>query len=253
MPDVSTPKKLREFCINHEQNGGVGLLISGGSTKSGRVPLEPFLDTMRWVKEHTSLILNLHTGMLSRKEAESVAATGVDIVSVDLIGSDETLNMVYGLDVSILEYGATLRYLVDGGAYVAPHVCVGLHYSEIKGERVALEIAAEVKPETVVLISFIPTVGTPMSDLLPPSIDNVAGLISEAVELCRDSEISLGCMRSRGNKVDLDWKAIEAGASRITLVSRSTEERAKKAGYIIEKIEGCCATPRSFDPVLLRA
>jgi uncharacterized radical SAM superfamily protein len=152
-----------------------------------------------------------------------------------------------------LEYGATLRYLVDGGANVAPHVCVGLHYGEIKGERIALEMAAEVKPETVVFISFIPTVGTPMSDLLPPSIETVAGLVSEAAKLCRDSEISLGCMRSRGYKDELDWKAIEAGASRIALASQSTEKRAKKAGYIIEKLEGCCATPRSFDPVLLRA
>jgi uncharacterized radical SAM superfamily protein len=249
---VSTPKKLRDFCINHENRGGVGLLISGGSNKQGRVPLGPFLDTIKWVKDHTSLILNLHTGMLTRDEAESVAATGIDIVSVDLIGSGETLRMVYGLDASVFEYGATLRYLVDGGANVAPHICVGLHYSEVKGERIALEMAAEVKPETVVFISFIPTVDTPMSNLLPPSVETVAGLISEASELCRGSEFSLGCMRSRGYKAELDWKAIEAGASRIALASRITEKRAEKAGYSIEKFDSCCATPRNFDKVLLR-
>jgi uncharacterized radical SAM superfamily protein len=252
MPDVSTPKKLREFCINHEQSGGVGLLISGGSTKKGRVPLKPFLDTMRWVKDHTSLILNLHTGMLNEEEAADVAATAVDIVSVDLIGSEDTLKMVYGLDSCVMEYGATLRYLIDGGANVAPHVCVGLHYGEVKGERIALKMAAEVKPETVVFISLIPTMGTPMSDVLPPSVETVTGLIREATEICRGSEISLGCMRSRGYKTELDWKAIEAGASRIALASRSTEKRANEAGYCIEKLDGCCATPRRFDPVLLR-
>jgi len=252
MPNVSTPEKLREFCLNHEKNEGVGLLISGGSTKQGRVPLKPFLDTMRWVKDHTSLILNLHTGMLNKEEAEAVAATGVDIVSVDLIGSDETLNIVYGLDASVSDYGATLGYLVDYGANVAPHICVGLHYGEVKGERKALEMAAEVKPETVVFISLIPTVDTPMDDVPPPSVETVAGLISEAAILCRGSEISLGCMRSRGYKTELDWQAIEAGASRIALASRRTEKRAELAGYNIEKFDGCCATPKSFDQVLLR-
>ncbi len=252
MPDVSAPEKLRDFCVRHEAGGGVGLLISGGSTRQGRVPLEPFLDTIRWVKDHTGLILNLHTGMLSRDEAETVASTGVDIVSVDLVGSDDTLRMVYGLDADVDEYGATLRNLVDGGANVAPHVCVGLHYGEVKGERKALELAAGVKSETVVFISLIPTADTPMADVAPPSVEVVAGLISEAVTVCRGSDISLGCMRSRGYKTELERAAIEAGAKRIALASRSTEKRAIDAGYQIQKRDGCCATPRRFDDRLLR-
>ena len=251
MPDVSSPKKLREFCVIHEENGGVGLLISGGSTNEGKIPLEPYLSTIRWIKDNTHLILNLHTGMLNEAEAERVAATGVDTVSVDLVGSDETLKKVYGLNTGVREYNATLRYLVESGVKVAPHICVGLHYGEIKGERYALELAAEAESEVVILISLIPTSDTPMEKAKPPSIEAIIKVISEAKEICNNSEIGLGCMRYRGYKTELEWAAIKAGASRIALASKSTERRATEAGYRVKKLNGCCSTPKKFDPLLL--
>jgi uncharacterized radical SAM superfamily protein len=251
MPDVSTPKKLREFCITHEGNGGVGLLISGGSTKEGKIPLEPYLNTIRWIKDNTHLILNLHTGMLNKSEAEKISATGVDMVSVDLVGSDDTLKEVYGLQTGAKEYNATLRYLVDFGANVAPHICIGLHYGEVKGERYALELAAEAESEVVILISLIPTSDTPMEKAKPPSIESITKVISEAKEVCKTSEIGLGCMRYRGYKTDLEWAAIKSGVSRIALASKSTERRATEAGYRVKKLNGCCSTPKNFDPFLL--
>lgn len=253
MPDTSTPEKLKEFCVKHEANGGVGLLISGGSTSDGKVPLSPFLETMRWVKENTDLVINLHTGMLTRSEAEDIASTGVDIASVDLVGSQETLKKVYGLDASLKEYGDTLIHLKDGGVpYVAPHVCVGLHYGEVLGESKAIELAAEVKPETIVFISLIPTADTPMADVAPPSVDDIIGLIKEAKEKSPVSDISLGCMRSRSYKAELEWKAIDAGVDRLALASRRTEKRALENGYTVQKLDSCCATPRSMDNRLLR-
>jgi len=253
MPDVSTPAKLRAYCIKHEENGGVGLLISGGSTSEGTVPLTPFLDTIRWIKENTDLLLNIHTGMLNKEEAEAVASTGVDVVSVDLVGSEDTLRQVYGLDKSIEAYDATLVNLVDGGANVAPHICVGLHYGEIKGEKKAIELAAEVRPESVVFISLIPTTGTLMENVQPPKVKTITDLISIAGKKCSESEIGLGCMRSRSYKTELEWGAIKAGAKRIALASRSTEHRALEAGYGILKLDGCCATPKKYDSLLLRA
>ena len=253
MPDTSTPEKLKEFCVKHDASGGVGLLISGGSTKEGRVPLKPFLDTMRWVKDNTDLVINLHTGMLNKGEAEEIASTGVDIASVDLVGSQETLREVYGLDVPLKDYGDTLINLRDGGVpYVAPHVCVGLHYGKVKGERRAVEFAAEIEPETIVFISFIPTADTPMADVPPPSVEDIVSLIKEAKAASPASDISLGCMRSRSYKTELEWKAIEAGANRIALASRSTEKKALEHGYTVQKLDSCCATPRNLDYRLLR-
>jgi uncharacterized radical SAM superfamily protein len=251
MPDVSSPKKLKEYSIKHMNNEGVGLLISGGSTSEGKVPLKPFLDSIKWIKENTNLILNLHTGILNKKEAEAIASTEIDVVSVDLVGSEDTLKSVYGLDISLDEYEDTLGNLIDGGAKVAPHICVGLHYGSIKGEIKALELAASIKPETVILISLMPTVNTPMAKVKPPTIEMITELIYEAKKVCKDSEVGLGCMRSRGYKTELEWAAIEAGASRITLASRSIEQKAIEFGFHVVKLESCCSVPRKYDSVFL--
>jgi uncharacterized radical SAM superfamily protein len=248
MPDVSTPGKLKNFCVEHERGGGVGLLVSGGSTLDGRVPLKRFLPTLAWVKENTGLVLNLHTGMLDVSEAEEVASTGADIVSVDMVGSEETLRDVYGLKASVKEYGDTLTNLRDAGApSVAPHICVGLHYGEVKGEHKALEQSLSIEPEVIVFLGLIPTVDTPMSVVEPPAIDEIVGLIEESKRLSPSTEVSLGCMRSRGYKKELEWKAIEAGADRVALASRSTESRALEEGYQIKRFDGCCATPRALE------
>ncbi|MBN2334442.1 radical SAM protein [Candidatus Bathyarchaeota archaeon] len=248
MPDVSSPDRLRRFCVDHEATGGVGLLVSGGSTREGRVPLKRFLSTLRWVKENTGLIVNLHTGMLDAAEAEEVASTGVDIVSVDMVGSDETLRKVYGLRASVDEYGETLTTLREAGApSIAPHICVGLHYGELRGERRALQQALAIEPEVVVFLGLIPTKETPMEDVSPPPVDAIVGLMRESKRLSPGTEVSLGCMRSRGYKTELEWGAIEAGADRVALASRSTEARAVEAGYEVVRLNGCCATPRSLE------
>jgi uncharacterized radical SAM superfamily protein len=252
MYDVNTPKKLRDFCIKHESNGGVGLLISGGSTKEGKVPMEPFLPTLRWVKDNTGLILNLHTGMLNKREAENIASTGIDVISIDLVGSEETLRQVYRLNTSVEEYMGTLIHLKDAGIpFLAPHVCIGLHFGEIMGEYKALEMAASVEPEVIVLTSIIPTVGTPMENVHIPMENTIVDLIYEAKKLSPDSDVSLGCMRSRDNKIEIEKSAIRAGVARVALASRSTENWALDQGYKIKRLNGCCVVPRSKEKLIL--
>ncbi|MBL7167309.1 radical SAM protein [Candidatus Bathyarchaeota archaeon] len=254
MADVSTPEKLKQFCVGLEARGGAGLLVSGGSTLEGRVPLRPFLPTLEWVKENTDLIVNLHTGMLDMDEAEEIAATGVDIVSVDVVGSDETLKEVYGLDASVEDYGDTLKYLEEAGVpTVAPHVCVGLHFGELRGELRSLDIIGHIDPEVIVFLGLIPTPGTEMADVPPPEIDDVIEIIAAAVERFPRAAVSLGCMRSRQDKEEMERRAIEAGASRIAVASRSTLEWARERGYAVKVIDGCCTIPERLEGRALRS
>ena len=243
MPDVSSPSKLKEFCINLEKEDGVGLLVSGGSTRDGKVPVEPFLGTLKWVKDNTDLIINLHTGIISRDEAKQIAAAGIDVASVDVVGSGDTLSQVYGVQYSVEKYFDSIRNLRGEGVCVAPHICVGLHYGEIRGELKALELVSEIKPETLVLISLIPTPRTPMEDVTPPSPDVMAKIIKEARRLCPESELSLGCMRSRDNKADIEIESIKTGVTRMAMASRSTERWAIAHGFKVDRIDGCCAVP----------
>ncbi|HUS78825.1 MAG TPA: radical SAM protein [Patescibacteria group bacterium] len=253
MPNVDTPEKLREFSLKLEASEGTGLLVSGGSTPDGKVPLDGFISTLRWIKENTSLIVNLHTGLLSWEQAEELASTGADIASVDVIGSPDTIRDVYGLDATVDDYSETLHALVDAGVpQVAPHICVGLDFGRTKGELRALELCAEIEPEVIVLLGLIPTSGTPMADVTPPSMDDIVKIASEARRISPSSEVSLGCMRSRTDKAELEWMAIESGVSRVALPARATVAKAKELGYTVKTINGCCTIPRSLEERALR-
>ena len=158
------------------------MLVSGGSTLEGKVPLDPFIPTLRWIKENTDLILNIHTGLVNREEAEALAFTSADIASVDLVGKDDTVRRVYGLDASLNDYVESLYVLKDAGMNVAPHVTLGLDFGEIVGEDDALTAALTLEPEVLVINALIPTAGTGMADVKPPSHVTIIEYFKKAIE-----------------------------------------------------------------------
>ena len=254
MAAVETPSKLREFCARLEAEGGVGLLVSGGSDIHGRVPLGPFHDALRWVKDNTDLIVNVHTGLLDARWAEEIASTGIDIASVDLVGSDETIRRVYGLKATAEEYGETMNALREAGApHVVPHICVGLDFGAIRGEAAALEMAQRFDPELVVILGLMPTPGTAMEAVEPPSAEVMARAVAAARLMCPEASVSLGCMRPRADKIRMEELAIRAGADRVVLPSRSTVQTAEREGFSIRHLDGCCSIPRSLEDRALRA
>ena len=252
MPDVSTPDKLREFAVKLDERNGTGMLVSGGSTPEGRVPLDSFIPTLRWIKDNTDLILNIHTGLVNKSEASSIAYTGADIASVDLVGSDDTIRRVYGLDASFLDYTESLYVLKDAGMNVAPHVTLGLDFGEIVGEDDALTAALSMEPEVVVINALIPTPGTGMADVKPPSHETIIGFFKKAIEYDADIQVSMGCMRPRNNKPELEKAAIIAGIHRLAIPSNSTLRWIEEQKIETRIIYGCCAIPVSLEDLALR-
>ena len=253
MTGVETPSKLKEFCRKLEEGDALGLLVSGGSDARGRVPLDGFYDALAWVKEKTSLIVNVHSGLLDSRQAEEIASTGVDIVSVDVVGSDETVKRVYGLDAAVEDYRETLFALKEAGVHhVVPHICFGLDFGEIKGEAAALEITQGFDPELIVLLGLIPTPGTAMENVRPLSAKDMARAVAATRLICPDASVAVGCMRPRGEKGPTEVLAIRAGADRLVLPARSTVEEAEKEGYEVRHLDGCCSVPRGFEHITLR-
>lgn len=253
MTGVETPSKLKRFCTRLEEEGGVGILISGGSDIHGRVPLDPFYGAIRWVKENTSLIVNVHTGLLGARQAEEIASTGVDVASVDVVGSDETIRRVYGLKATVEDYWETLNALREAGVpHVVPHICVGLDFGEIRGEAVALEMAQRFDPELVVILGLIPTPGTAMEAVEPPSAEDMARAVAATRLMCPEASVAIGCMRPRADRSRMEELAIRAGADRLVLPSRSTIETAGMEGFCIKHLDGCCSIPRSLEHRALR-
>jgi len=215
MTPIRSPEKLKEFSIRLEERGGVGILVSGGCTPDGRVPLERFYDALRWIKENTELIINVHTGLIDEEGAEELASTGIDIASVDVVGSDETIRRVYGLRATVEDYRKTLKQMV--------------------------------------ILALIPTPGTPMEEVRPPPPRDVAKVTSLARLLMPETSISLGCMRPRAERESLETLCLKAGADRMVLPSRATRSWAESQDLKILELDGCCSIPEKLEARALRA
>jgi len=253
MQGVDTPSKLKEFCVKHEANGGVGVLVSGGSDPQGRVPLGRFYGALSWIKENTGLIVNVHTGLLDSGQAEELASTGVDIVSADVVGSDETIKRVYGLDAKVEDYAATLWALKEAQVRnIVPHICVGLDFGEIRGEARAIKLASDIEPEIVVILGLIPTKDTAMEAVDPPSGEDLAKVVAVSRLMSPDTSIAIGCMRSRIDKERAEILAIRAGADRLVLPTSSTVKAAIAEGFTIKHFDCCCAVPEGLEHLAMR-
>lgn len=251
---IETPEKLKELCAKLNAEGGIGILVSGGCDLRGRVPLERFLKAIRWIKDNTGLIVNVHTGLLERDQAMDIASSGVDIASVDVVGSADTIRRVYGLNATEEDYRKTLFELREAGIpHVVPHICVGLDFGDIRGEAAALGIAREIDPETIVILGLIPTSGTVMESVSPPTEEDVARTVAAARIACPKAAVAIGCMRPKDGRGGIEELAIKAGVDRIVLPSRSCISFAEREGFRIRRLDGCCAIPEILEVSSLRS
>jgi hypothetical protein len=220
------------------------VLLSGGYNGEGYVPFGPFLDAIERVKSETGLFISVHTGLVPDWLARELGRVAVDLADFDLIGDNETIKFVLGIDRTTEDYRRSLHVLKRSLPHVAPHICIGLHAGEIKGERAALEFAAEINPQMLVLLVFIPTVGTAFEHITGPSPAEVGELIAEARLKFPGVMLALGCMRPRdAGRVELELQALRSGVDRMEIPSERTIEAARKLGLRVLKLDACCSVP----------
>ncbi|MFX0064643.1 MAG: radical SAM protein [Candidatus Hermodarchaeota archaeon] len=239
MIPARSPEALLAICEDLDKKQAKGCLISGGYTSKGVVPLDPFFESIRMIKETTNLIINVHPGLVSLDQAQKMKEIGVDVISLDLIGSQEVITEVIGLDASPEDYFRTLDNLLSVGLEVVPHIGLGFHYGKISGVEEALKICFERDIKLLVFVILIPTKGTPMEKYRSPGSDLIQKIITWTRLQKPQMELSLGCMRPRD--LDIDKRALVAGINRIAVPSRRIINFSKEIGYQIEKIEACCA------------
>ncbi len=245
-----TPDILRKTCLELASNGVHGVLLSGGYNEDGYVPFAPFLDTIEQVKNDTGLFLSAHTGLVPNWIARELGRVGVDLADFDLIGDDETIKLVLGIDRKVEDYRTAMKALKRSLPHVVPHICIGLHAGEIKGERVALELAADITPQALVMLVLVPTPRTEFEHITGPSPAEVGELIAEARLKFPEATLALGCMRPRdARRVEFELQALHAGVDRMELPSEQTTEAARKLGLQVQRIEACCSVSSSFTGV----
>lgn len=244
MQQADSELSLKKLAASLSQNGVSGLVLSGGTRKDGSVPVYEFAEVLKKIKEETGLKLNVHTGVLSEAQAKSFSLF-LDAALTDVVGDTETVKEVLGLDLGPEDYRRTLRLLRGFGIKnLSPHIIVGLRFGKISGELAALDLLREFSPENIVIVVLIPTKGTVMEHISPPSIDDVSKIISIARLMYPTTNISLSCVRPGGRyRLQLDVEAVKSGVSKIAMPSKGAYSAAKELGLEIEEIKDsrCCS------------
>ena len=245
MTAVATPEALLAAGRRLKAQGALGALLSGGSTREGGIlNLQPMVDAIRRLKAETGLLLNLHPGLLDADTAAALAGA-VDFASLE-IPATETAQRVFGLEATTADYRAVYERLRAVGIPVIPHVTV------YDGSEAAL-LEGLAPPETVVVIVFSPTSGTPMATTPPPTAAMVGAVFDQLRALFPKVELAWGCMRPRARALReaIELAALDAGATRIELPSRAVLEAAHVRGDEILRFDACCALPRQFEAQLV--
>lgn len=243
MIPASTTDKLMNICKKLDENNAVGILLSGGYNKNGKLlNIERMLPAIKKIKKETKLIINIHPGLMDKNAADNL---DVNFASVE-IPSDDVIKNVFRLDKTTNDYVETYYNLKNANIDVTPHVCV---YS---GDEDKLLEKIE-KLSTVVVIVFTPTKNTDMQNEKIPEAKKIGNVIRNLKKMFPETEISLGCMRPRKNRIreDIEIEALKSGVSRMEIPSKKTIQYAEEHNYEIRRFDACCALPEKYEPLAL--
>ena len=240
MLPAPTPDDLLALGRRLIEQGCKGLLISGGADAHGAVPLQPHLPAIARLKEWGLRII-VHTGLLDRETAEGLKAAGVDQVLFDVVGDTATIRQVLHLDRSPADYADALALLRDVGIPVAPHVVIGLHWGQLRGELAALETISRIGAEVVVLVVLRPLPHTPMADAPVVEPETVGRLAAVARLLNPTIPLTLGCARPAGLvKIEMERRAVLSGVNAVAYPDPATVRLAEELGLNTSFVESCC-------------
>jgi uncharacterized radical SAM superfamily protein len=242
MITVSKEMDLLSTARALKAQGTEGILVSGGSTRTGEVPLRPHLPAMRRVKDELGMRVIVHSGVVGPGLAKGLAEAGVDGVMLDVIGADETLREVYHLEGRASDFERSLNLLAQRGLRIIPHIVLGLHYGRFLGEWNALEMIRRHPVSTLILVVLTPLVGTPMAHLRPPPLEDVVAFFALARAAMPTTRVNLGCGRPMGAmKVALDKAAVDHGLNGIAFPAEGIVDYARRCGLDPQYFEYCCS------------
>ncbi|MGO9971538.1 MAG: radical SAM protein [Solirubrobacteraceae bacterium] len=222
--------------------GTAGLLVTGGSRRTGSVPLAPHLDAIRRIREELRMRVLVHCGVATPQLAAGLAGAGVDGVMLDVIGARETIREVYHLDLAPADFERSLALLTDRGLRTIPHIVLGLHWGRLHGEWEALEMIARHSVAALVLVVLAPLSGTPMARVAPPPLEDLSDFFALTRARMPGTPVNLGCGRPMGAiKVELDRAAIDHGLNGIAYPADGIVSYARECGLEPAFHEQCCA------------
>ncbi len=223
--------------------GASGILLSGGADQNGEVPLERFISAIRVIKEKQPRFkIIVHTGLIRREVAEGLRDAGVDQILIDVIGDDETIREVYHLKKRVEDYEITLMMLKEMGHRLAPHIIIGHHFGEIRGEWKALEMITRIGVETLILVIMKPLLSKVENRMRIPKPEETSRISAVARILNPTIPIRMGCIRpAHPWKAKMEKGFIDSGVNTIAYPLQGTIDYAREIGLQTKSIEMCCS------------
>jgi len=242
MHPARTSTELFSLGMKLKENGAKGVLVSGGCLPDGSVPLGGFVEVLGRLKRELGLTVFVHTGIIGAETAFLLKKAGVDAALIDIVGSEETVQQIFNSKIGVRDYVGSLRALTKADLNVVPHVIVGLNGGRLDGEFNALQIVAQNStPKAVVIIAFMPILGTEMENTKPPKPIDIAKVVASARLMFPQTPLVLGCMRPKGKlRSETDVLALKAGVDGIAFPSEEAIEKAQKT-HKVAFSSFCCA------------
>ncbi|MFQ5803282.1 MAG: radical SAM protein [Candidatus Methylomirabilales bacterium] len=232
---------LFALCARLAARGARGVLLSGASNREGQVPLTAFGDEIRRVKEALPLRVLVHTGLVDRAQAEALWRARVDAALVDIIGAEKTIREIYHLKRGVGVFEESLAWLAEYSVPTMPHIVLGLHYGEFRGEGAALDMVARYPVRALVLVVLMPLLGTAMARVQPPAPEEVGAFFVRAREKMPGTPLLLGCTRPGGVwKETVDRAAVDGGLNGIAYPAEGIVAYARARGLRPRFHETCC-------------
>jgi len=241
MIQVTEPDELIRKAVYLQRRGALGLLLSGGSDRRGRLPWAKYSDAIGEMVEKTGLHVSAHVGFPDVDTCRQLEKIGVRQALLDVMGAEETASGVYHLE-GLQTVRDALKSISQSRLRLVPHIVAGLHYGRMKGEEAALQMLSRHHPAALVVVVLTGLKGTPMAGIAPPSPLEVARLIAKARLLMPHLPISLGCERPRNKEgTELERLALRAGITRMAVWSEEAIAEASTLGLRPRFQPTCCS------------
>lgn len=244
MIQARTPEELWRVVNGIVEQGGQGMLLTGGSNHRNEVEYGPYWSTIRRIKDaFPDFKIASHTALMDEDTAVCMEQSGIDAAMMDVIGAQETITQVYHLRRKVEDFESTLDVLVNKTRMkVVPHIVVGLHYGRLLGEWHALEMLQRYVPNAVVLVVVMPFYAPAHRPFATPDSTEVGRFFMDARLALPETPLLLGCARPPGkHKYQIDTYAVMAGLSGIAHPSDGMVELAARLERQVRVTPACCS------------
>lgn len=243
MIPATTPESLWTTVNEIIEQGGEGMLLTGGSNHQNQVEYDAYYSTIRRIKDQfPEFKIAMHTALVDDDIALSMEQAGIDAAMMDVIGSQDTITQVYHLRRSVDDFEATLESLVKTRMKVVPHIVIGLHYGQLLGEWNALDMLSRHVPDAVVLVVVMPFYAPASRPFAVPDSHAVGRFFLDARKALPSVPLLLGCARPAGqDKTLIDSYAVMAGLNGIAHPADGMLELAVRLDKRIKVTPACCS------------